>query len=166
MEYHVSMVARVRDQCYLGARPAEIADLLGVSLGTLDQWRLRYPDFDHAWRSGTEHANAKVAAALFKRACGYEVEITKTTKDGVFTETKHMPPDVSACIFWLTNRRGDLWSRGEQVEVGKDKPATESISDIEAARRIAFALTSAMRVTAENPRSDENGRNRTPTPQT
>jgi hypothetical protein len=44
---------------------------------------------------------------------------------------EHIPPDVTACIFWLKNRRPDLWRDTHQLEhtLGKyhisDKPMSE-----------------------------------------
>ena len=57
-----------------------------------------------------------------------------------------MSGDTTAQIFWLKNRRPDLWRDRQQHEhSGPDgKPMqVEDVSDIEAARRVAFLLTKA-----------------------
>lgn len=145
MNYHVSYAARVRDLCYVGATNTEIAALLGISVMTLETWRQNYPEFNAAWKDGKAHADAKVAASLFKRANGYDVETWKETKEGRMREVKHIPPDVNACIFWLVNRRPETWQQRVEhvVPNGATIPA-DAISDMEAARRIAFALTKAV----------------------
>ena len=41
------------------------------------------------------------------------------TKDGKITKvpyTEHVPPDVTACIYWLKNRRPDRWRDVQRVD--------------------------------------------------
>jgi len=42
---------------------------------------------------------------------------------------KYYPPDTKACIFWLTNRRPDLWSDKVRIDVSKaeDGPANSEV---------------------------------------
>lgn len=164
MIYHPSYAARVRDLLYVGAPMAEIANLLGVSVSTLEKWRETYPEFDYAWKDGRAHADAKVAASLFKRACGYDLKKHKTVTnaEGETTETEetvHVPGDVSACVFWLTNRRPESWQQKvEHTGGGGQTVIIDGMSEIEAARRIAFALSKVMHAAVtEEPRRIENG---------
>lgn len=151
MNYHPSFAARARDMCYLGTPMAEIASLLGVSVGTLVKWREEYPEFDFAWKDGAAHADARAAKSLHKRVTGYEH--TKVRKkydaDGnlleVIEETVHVPPDVPACIFWLTNRRPELWHQRIEhtIPPGNTLPV-DAVTNEETARRIAFILNKAI----------------------
>ena len=54
-----------------------------------------------------------MASKLFHRATGYEHpedDIKSVNGEIVITPTvKHYPPDTTAAIFWLKNRRPDLW---------------------------------------------------------
>ena len=62
---------------------------------------------------------AKVIRSLYERATGYEYEeekrIVEYDKDGnvkpvkIEKTKKHVPPDVTAQIFWLKNRQRDRW---------------------------------------------------------
>ena len=45
----------------------------------------------------------KVAESLFRRATGYS------------HDAKHYPPDTTACIIWLKNRRPDIWRDKQDV---------------------------------------------------
>ena len=62
--------------------------------------------------------------ALLKRALGYDyteerVEVSKENgkKSVKTTQTvKHVPPDTTAQIFWLKNRRPDRWRDKQQLE--------------------------------------------------
>lgn len=97
----------------------QIADKIGVSVTTLYNWKNKYPQIDKALASGKDIADAKVENALFKRAIGYTYEETKRegARGGaakITVTTKTVPPDVTAQIFWLKNRKPDRWR--EKVE--------------------------------------------------
>jgi transposase-like protein len=108
----------------------EIAALLGVNPRTIYNWRDKHAEFDAALAEGKEPANLAVEAALFKRACGYEYEDTeavgipggegKTIIKTVKKVKKHLPPDTTACIFWLKNRCPDRWRDVQQQEHSGD----------------------------------------------
>ena len=142
-QYHPSYEARVRDLSFVGATEAEIARIFGVSVSTLRSWAERYPAFASAWEDGKIQADAKVAASLYQRAIGYKTTKWKETKDGMFQEQVVYPPDVNAQVFWLSNRRPELWKRNVD-ESASGKPVTpDMINDVEVARRIAYTLTKA-----------------------
>lgn len=144
-DFHASYIARVRDLCYLGASDAEIAKLLNISVSTLKAWRERYPEFNLAWEDGTYHASVKVVAALHKKACGYDKIIWKETPNGLMQELKHIEPSVPACVFWLTNKHPEQWkSKVEHELPNGGNIVADALTEIEAARRIAFALSKAM----------------------
>jgi len=70
-------------------------------------------------KSGKDDADATVENALFRRACGYEVEEIETVvaKDGkarVRKTKKTIAPDVIAQIFYLKNRAPERW-RDKQI---------------------------------------------------
>ena len=79
-------------------------------------------------KRGKEVVDVEVENALLKRALGYTY--TETTKErGVNPETgkvelittkvvtKEVVPDTTAQIFWLKNRRPDLWRDKQNVEL-------------------------------------------------
>ena len=56
----------------------------------------------------------EVENALLKKALGYTITLhkQKVTKDGDVVdidEDMHVPPDTTAQIFWLKNRRTNKW---------------------------------------------------------
>ena len=110
--------------CRDGLTKAQIAHNIGISRETLNQWEHKYSDIADALKKGREVADIIVENAMFKRAIGYEYEeiITEINKtDGkerklVKKVTKHVPPDVTAQIFWLKNRKPTVWrDRQDQV---------------------------------------------------
>lgn len=111
--------------CLLGARNEDLARFFAVSIKTVYHWQEDHPEFAEALRQGKEHADSAVAESLFRRARGYnytsqKVVLNKASKlhETVAYEA-HMPPDTVACIFWLKNRRPDLWRDMRQHELGR-----------------------------------------------
>ena len=111
-----------------GATDAEIAAHIGISRDTLYSWKRKYPDFSDALKRGKEVIDIEVENALLKRAMGYEYnEITKEMTYAPNGEplglavtkvvTKRERPDVTAQIFWLKNRRPDLWRDVKNVDM-------------------------------------------------
>lgn len=154
-QYDPSYAARARDLCMLGCSEVEIAKILGLSIGMLRAWRARYDEFDMAWNDGCAIADAQVVAALFKRAIGYDKIKWKETKDGIMQELVHVEGNVNAQMFWLTNKRPEQWRKTEPDALPPPiNNGLENMSDIEAARRVAFALSKAL---YEQGRRLENG---------
>ena len=111
-----------------GATDAEIASYIGISRDTLYSWKKKYPDFSDALKRGKEVIDIEVENALLKRALGYEYnEVTKEMTYAPNGEplgltvtkvvTKRERPDVTAQIFWLKNRRPDLWRDVKNVDM-------------------------------------------------
>lgn len=145
---------QVRKLCMLGATDTEIANFFEVSTVTIGNWKNKYKSFLMALKEGKSIADSRVAEKLFHRATGYshpEDKINVVDKDIVVTPTiKHYPPDTVACIFWLKNRRPDLWRDKHNVEhTGKDGETLVAQDPQEIARRVAFALIKAQNMQDE-----------------
>jgi transcriptional regulator with XRE-family HTH domain len=108
-----------------GLTEEQIAMKMGVSVRTLGNWKQAHMPILQALKKGKAPVDAKVENALLRRALGYQYEeITEapvmnpetgeTKMEIVKRVTKHVPPDTTAQIYWLKNRRPDKW---------RDKPA-------------------------------------------
>lgn len=99
--------------CILGATNEQLAEFFDVSVATVGNWLRDFPEFKEAVTRGRMVADADVAERLFTKAKGYEREATRwfQTPDGPqeVKVTQHYAPDTAACMFWLRNRRRDLW---------------------------------------------------------
>ena len=101
--------------CRLGATDKDLATFFDVSEQTLNAWKKAHPAFLESLKEGKAVADAEVAEKLFRRATGYEhkaVKIVADAKTGAEHQVEYIeryPPDTTAAIFWLKNRRPDLW---------------------------------------------------------
>lgn len=97
----------------LGATDAEMATAFGVTVSTVALWKVQHKDFSDAQKVGKVIADARVEASLYRRAQGYEHdEVDMRVVDDKLVKTKirkHYPPDTTACIFWLKNRKPKEW---------------------------------------------------------
>ncbi len=103
-----------------GATNTEVAEKLGITRESLNQYRRKYADVADALEIPRGAVDDEVEAALYKRCKGYDYEeVTKWQTIGpggkiIWLEkrtTKHLPPDPSSIQFWLTNRRKPEWKR-------------------------------------------------------
>lgn len=130
-EYRPEYNEQARKLCLLGATDAQLADFFGVSETTINNWKLAHPEFLESLKAGKEKADALVAHALYHRAIGYKHDAVKilTVADGNNSGShveevpyvERYPPDPTAAIFWLKNRRPDLWrDKQDHEHTGKD----------------------------------------------
>lgn len=107
--------------CMLGATDQNLADFFEVAIDTITEWKKVHPEFSASIKEGKEEADAKVAASLFHRATGYshpDVDIKMFEGDIIKTDLiKHYPPETIAAIFWLKNRRPDLWRDKQEHKI-------------------------------------------------
>lgn len=89
---------------------------------------------------GKEIVDIKVENALLKRALGYRY--TEVKKEGTVNSIKNgtakvtvtektMPPDVAAIIFWLKNRKPEVWREiiTETQELLEDDGFLEALNE-------------------------------------
>lgn len=111
--FKTEFVSQARKLCELGATDREIAEFFEVNEATLYRWKLKHQDFCEALKTGKEVSDERVERSLYRRAVGYSYEAVKIMQfrgeEVTVPYVEHVPPDVVACIFWLKNRRRDLW---------------------------------------------------------
>ena len=98
-----------------GAIEDEIANELNIGPATLDRWKQKYPEFRCALKAGKEASDDRVERSLYQLAIGWNGQ----------------PPNATAAIFWLKNRRPDRWRDVQQLQGGvghyiiSDRPMSE-----------------------------------------
>lgn len=104
-----------------GLTDEQIAANMGISPASLYNWKKKHLEIFEALKKGKEIVDYEVENALLKRALGYEYEtkVTEVKANGkgdiiekqIKTTKKVVPPDVTAAIYWLNNRRPDKYRR-------------------------------------------------------
>ena len=96
----------------------DIAHNLGISKTTLVKYEKSHEELKKAIENGREIADIRVENALYRKACGFYSQETKLIKvknaDGEEHVEEHVfdayhPPDTTAIIFWLKNRKPEAW---------------------------------------------------------
>lgn len=124
-KFREEFIGQAEKLCRLGATDQEVADFLEIDVRTLYRWKGENDAFCQALKAGKEVADERVERSLFARANGYEhdeVDIRVVSGEIVRTPIrKYYPPDTTAAIFWLKNRRPAQWRETKAVELtGKD----------------------------------------------
>ena len=128
-----------------GLTDEQIAKNIGINRTTLYDWKKKETNIADALKRGKEVIDFEVENALLKKALGYTITIKeeKLDKDGcVHTLEKdvHIPPDTTAQIFWLKNRKPNNWK--DRVETDEDKEAVANASQVIAKiRKVAQEYT-------------------------
>lgn len=136
-KYEQKFAKQAEKICKLGATDAELADFFEVSVSTLNLWKLEHEEFSESLKLGKDPVDDKVEQSLYHRARGYshpEDDIRVIDGQIVVTPTiKHYPPDTTACIFWLKNRRPDSWrATPEPGDDGYVQPVKIEVSVVDA----------------------------------
>lgn len=165
-KYQPVFAEQVQKLCSLGAIDEEIADFFGVTKRTIIRWKFTHDDFAKAMALGKSDADDRVERTLYQLALGYNKTVTKVfmppgaTKaaQAVKVEVEEpVSPSVSACIFWLKNRRRDLWrdrfehtgANGGAIRLEAIDAAVGKMSDKELAafEKFIAPLAAAVRIT-------------------
>jgi hypothetical protein len=105
----------------LGATDIQLADFFEVSEQTINAWKITQPPFLESLKLGKDEADGNVERSLYRRALGFERDAVKIfcSKDGEVTQVpfrETVPPDTTACIFWLKNRKQAEWRDKQDYE--------------------------------------------------
>lgn len=134
--FKTEYVEQARKLCELGATERELADFFEVSERTLLRWRNAHKELADAVRIGKERADARVEQSLYRKALGYSFDSVKIFQhQGAPVEVpyvEHVPPDTTACIFWLKNRKPKEWrDKVDHSHAGPDGGPVQVIQKIE-----------------------------------
>ena len=138
-----SKFEQVKDMLYkmasYGMTDKQMADVVGVSEQTVNNWKLKDPNFLESLRAEKEIADARVERSLFERATGYSHAEDKIFNDNgtplVVPTVKHYAPDTTAAIFWLKNRKPREWRDKQEVEHSGEVSQVVIVDDISKFKR-------------------------------
>lgn len=118
-----------------GLTDEQIAHNMGINTATLYRYKKSYCEICNVLKKGKEVIDIQVENALLKRALGYSY--TETTSERRLNENtgeyemittkevvKEVTPDTTAQIFWLKNRKPDVWRDKKDVDVSNHSDDT------------------------------------------
>lgn len=129
LEFDDRLLIIIKNLAKQGKTDEQIAEILGVAYSTLRRHEKLSAEFSAALKEGKSPADDLVEQSLFSRAVGYRVRykkafiIDKTVKAVEIEEV--YPPDTTACIYWLKNRKPDQWRDRKEVDL-----ATSDLSNV------------------------------------
>lgn len=140
---YTSKIAKdVRDMLIAMFPVKQIAQIVGVNVDTLYEWRKTIPEFSEMWEYGVNGIDKKIVRALSKRAAGFKKRVEKPIKmkddkTGGDTIVNHKyieyhPPDIRAVELWLKNRSNlkTQWSNLPD-EAAPPPPPTVNVNQID-----------------------------------
>lgn len=130
-----------------GLSDEQLAHNMGIATSTLYEWKKRFPEMSEALKKGKDVVDVEVENALLLKAMGFKETVRKAVKvkevqykDGKrVSEKEHIeyvdeevfiPPDTTAQIFWLKNRRPEQWRDKREVEHSGELNVPQIIDDI------------------------------------
>jgi hypothetical protein len=153
-DYKAEFAAQAAKLCELGATDADLAEFFDVSERTINRWQVRFPEFCRSLKVGKETADDRVERSLFHRANGYTYDAVKIFMPAGAKEPhyapyrEHVPPDTTACIFWLKNRRKEQWRDRQELTGPDGKPVEVELKADESFAAVIAALESVGRTKA------------------
>lgn len=127
-KYKPEFAGQAAKLCALGATDPQLADFFEVALSTISLWKVQHQEFSDALKLAKDEADAKVEQSLYRRALGYEHDETDIrVVDHAIVQTpmrKIYPPDTTAAIFWLKNRKPAQWRDKVETVLSGDLTVT------------------------------------------
>ena len=130
-----------------GLSDEQISHNMGIAYCTLREWKDKFPAIAAALKKGKAPVDFEVENALLKSALGHIVKVKKPIKvkkvqmkvgEGrIETETVeyaeeevYIPPNSTAQIFWLKNRRPEQWRDKREVKADVNSGALKNMKSI------------------------------------
>lgn len=124
-----------------GLSEEQIAHNMNVAYSTFRAWKEKFSALSAALKKGKEVVDIEVENALYRKALGFKETVKKPVKvkrvdykDGKrckeyeevvqAEEEIFVPPDTAAQIFWLKNRKPDVWRDKPEDNGGKEEAIT------------------------------------------
>jgi DNA-binding transcriptional regulator YiaG len=127
-------IEQARKLCELGLTDEELARYFEVHVATIYRWQASFPLFCEALKVGKAPADDRVERSLYHKAVGYTFDSEKIFNyQGEIVRAKsveHVPPDTTAAIFWLKNRRKDEWRDRQELTGENGQPLFQPVINV------------------------------------
>jgi len=135
-EYWLTPDGLLRLEAYArdGLTDDDISGKIGINRATLYDWKKKYPNISDSLKKGKEVVDIAVENALLQKALGINKIVKRAVKvkevlydNGkriseiehieMVDEELYIPPETTAQIFWLKNRKPAEWRDKRDVEL-------------------------------------------------
>jgi hypothetical protein len=133
--YDPAMNPQVKEWSKQGLIDTEIAKLLGIGKSTFYEWQNKHPEFSDALKEGKQIADMEVEQELWGKCHGQMIieRKEKVLRDGTIVtvqEERFVPASDTAIIFWLKNRKPEMWREKQQIEHSGSMDISVSVSHL------------------------------------
>lgn len=111
---------RIQGWCRDGLIEKQIYKNLGISKNTFYRLKKESQEFRDLLKESKDVADREVENALFKSATGF-----------VGPDEKYYPPNTTAQIFWLKNRKKDDWRDKREQDISVSTPISDTAKKVE-----------------------------------
>jgi hypothetical protein len=180
-KYESDFPARVEKMAREGMIEADMARKLGISVSTFENYKNEKLEFLEALKKGKKIPDQNVESALYRKAVGHfelvevKTETLETRAVGAaegeaplsvevvrVTRTKReVPPDTTAQIFWLKNRRPDIWRDKHEYQLNLRAEVEKKYADYselelrEAAREALLKFKAPKQIDGPEKKNDD-----------
>jgi len=141
LTYHDMKPDQLKKLAAAGWSVDEVADFYGLPKTLLNNWiTTNKNSIGDAFNTGLDNSIKRVERALFERAIGYthkEIKVMSVPRGGnqgsrieKVKVTKHYPPEVQACIFYLTNKRRSEWKHRFELQTYTETDNLPDMSEL------------------------------------
>lgn len=145
-EHRLEMMNEAKECARAGMTEFEMAQHFGVTVNTIRLWKARDVTFQKTCQHFQDAADGRVELSLYDKAVGYSFhsEEIKVVEGEIhrIPIVKHVPPDTTAAIFWLKNRRRLEW---RDVHKHEHEAQVNVSMPVEDPRKLAMAILHVLR---------------------
>jgi len=123
-----------------GLTDEQISHNMGIAYSTFKEWKKKFSDFSAILKKGKEVVDREVENALYKKAIGHTMieqqaiklktvnysngkRVLEDERIEIVEVEKVIPPDTTAQIFWLKNRKVKEWRDKQDIDLAiKEMP--------------------------------------------
>lgn len=133
-KYSADMVAEAKAMAEAGFTDLQMFEHLGIGRTTFYNWKKLHPEFRDAIKVAKEEPDNQMERSLYHSGHGFEYfeevpikvkeieydagrKVKETERVEIVNVKRTVPPNSTAQIFWLKNRRPDIWRDKKEVEI-------------------------------------------------
>ena len=120
-KYKKEYCEQARKLCNKGFTDKELASFFDVEESTINNWKLKHPEFLESLKSAKLYSDEAVVNSLYNKAIGYTLdeEREEESEQGFkkVKTKKQVAGDTTAMIFWLKNRQPDRWREKQEHQI-------------------------------------------------